>query len=167
MIKAFLGNSPLIHETAFVAETANVIGRVTIGENSSIWYNTVLRGDRNYIEVGKNTSIQDNSVVHISFKYPTIIGSYVTIGHNVVVHACKIGDHALIGVGSIIMDGAEVGSDAIIGAGSLIPKEYKIPSGVLAYGSPVKVIRKLTEEEKKHIRNSADKYVNYGRDHKK
>ncbi len=162
MIKAYKGVTPSIHDTCFVAESADIIGRVTLKENSNIWYNAVLRGDDNYIEVGENTNIQDNCVVHISRIHPTIIGKNVTVGHSAIVHACKIGDNCLIGMGAIILNGAEVGEQTIIGAGSLVPSDKKIPPGVLALGSPAKVVRALTEEEKKSLLESADDYVALG-----
>lgn len=167
MIKALRGKSPQIHETCFVAETADIVGDVTIGQNSSIWYNAVLRGDEgSRIEIGENTNIQDNCVVHISEIYPTIIGDNVTVGHSAIIHACKIGNNSLIGMGSIILDGAEVGENTIIGAGSLVASGKKIPPGVLALGSPAKVIRELSEEEKQGLQHSADNYVMMGREHK-
>ncbi|SES73634.1 Carbonic anhydrase or acetyltransferase, isoleucine patch superfamily [Natronincola peptidivorans] len=166
MLKYLEGKRIEIHPSCFIAETADIIGDVNIGENSSIWYKTVLRGDDNYIEIGKYTNIQDNSVVHISKAYPTIIGDYVTVGHTAIIHACTIGNNTLIGMGAIILDGAEIGSETIIGAGSLVPPGKKIPSGVLAMGSPVKIIRELSDEEKKTLIESAEGYVKYGLQHK-
>ena len=166
MIKNLKAKEVKIHESCFIAETANLIGDVTIGQNSSIWYMTVLRGDGNYIKVGKHTNIQDNTVVHISTPYPTIIGDYVTIGHSAIIHACTIGNKVLIGMGSIILDGVEIGSETIIGAGSLVPPGKKIPSGVLAMGSPARVVRELTAEEKKSLMDSAEAYVQNGKEHK-
>ncbi len=166
MIKTFQDKKPNIHESCFVAETADIIGDVTIGANSNIWYKAVLRGDDNCIKIGENTNIQDNTVVHISKIYPTIIGDNVTIGHSSIVHACKIGNNTLIGMGAIVLDGAEVGDETIIGAGSLVAQGKKIPSGVLALGSPAKVIRELTDEEKKSLKVSADHYVVISKKHK-
>ncbi|SDK56263.1 gamma carbonic anhydrase family protein [Natronincola ferrireducens] len=166
MIKALKEKKPSIHESCFIAETADIIGDVTIGEGSSIWYKAVLRGDDNYIKIGKSTNIQDGSVVHISHLYPTIIGDNITIGHSAIIHACRIGNNVLIGMGTIILDGAEIGEETIIGAGSLVPPGKKIPSGVLAIGSPAKVVRELTEEEKIGIRTSAESYIRYGEKHK-
>ncbi|SCZ07283.1 gamma carbonic anhydrase family protein [Alkaliphilus peptidifermentans] len=166
MIKGLKEKKPIIHESCFIAETADIIGDVKIGENSSIWYKAVVRGDDNYIIIGKNTNIQDNTVVHISNKYPTIIGDNVTVGHSAIVHACTVGNNTLIGMGAIILDGAEVGDETIIGAGALVPPNKKIPSGVLAVGSPAKVIRELTDEEKASLKESADHYVVYGNNHK-
>ncbi|ABR48501.1 carbonic anhydrase/acetyltransferase, isoleucine patch superfamily [Alkaliphilus metalliredigens QYMF] len=167
MIKDLGNKKTEIHESCFIAESADVIGKVKIGKNSSVWYKVVIRGDGNYIEIGENTNIQDNTVVHIdSEKYPTIIGDNVTVGHSAIVHACKVGNNALIGMGAIILDGSEIGDNTIIGAGSLVPPGKKIPSGVLAMGSPVKVVRELTEDEKNGLKKSAEEYVKYGKEHK-
>ncbi len=165
MIVKFLNKMPTIHKTAYVAPSANIIGDVEIREHASIWYNVVLRGDDNFIRIGKYTNVQDNSVVHISKKYPTILGNYITVGHNALVHACTIGDNCLIGMGSIILDGATIGENTIIGAGAMVTAEKDIPSGVLVLGSPGKVVRELTEDEIKEIRESAVNYARYGRDH--
>jgi carbonic anhydrase/acetyltransferase-like protein (isoleucine patch superfamily) len=155
---------PVISDSAFIAPSADIIGDVTIGEDSSIWFGAVVRGDENYIEIGKGTNIQDNCTVHINRQqFSTKIGDYVTVGHNAVIHACKIGSYCLIGMGAIVLDGAEVGDYVILGAGSLVTGGKKIPSGVLAIGSPAKVIRELTEEEKNSIKESADNYINLAR----
>ena len=159
MIKMYQGIEPKIDETAFIAETVDVIGKVTIGKNSNIWYNSVLRADNNTITIGENTSIQDGSVVHVADEFPTIIGNNVTVGHKALIHGCTIGDNTLIGMGSIVLDGVEIGEYTLIGAGSLVPPGKKIPSGVLALGSPVRVIRELSEEEKKNLVQSALNYV--------
>lgn len=159
MIKGYQEAVPTIDETVFVAESADIIGKVTIGKNSNIWYNTVLRADVNTITIGENTNIQDGSVVHIADNYPTVIGDNVTVGHKALVHGCTVGNNTLIGMGSIVLDGAEIGDYTLLGAGSLVPPGKKIPSGVLALGSPAKVIRELTEEEKQNLVESALKYV--------
>lgn len=166
MIKSFRDKNPMIHEHCFIAETANVIGDIVIGENSSIWYNVVIRADVNSVRIGKNSNIQDNSVIHNSDDFPTIIGDDVTVGHNAIVHACSVGNKVLIGMGAIVLDGAEIGDETIIGAGSIVTSGKKIPSGVLALGSPAKVIRELTVEEKKSLIDSAEKYVKLSKDHK-
>ncbi len=166
MIKNLGDKKVQIHKSCFIAETADIIGDVTIGENSSIWYQAVLRGDGNYIKIGRNSNVQDNTVIHIDDYYPTIIGDYVTIGHQAIIHACNIGNNVLIGMGAIILDGSEIGDNTIIAAGSLVPPGKKIPSGVLAMGSPVKVVRELTEEEKKGLVNSAEIYIEFARNHK-
>ena len=166
MIKTYQGIEPKIDKTAFIAETVDVIGKVTIGKNSNIWYNSVLRADSNTITIGENTSIQDGSVVHVAEEFPTIIGNNVTVGHKALIHGCTIGDNTLIGMGSIVLDGAEIGEYTLIGAGSLVAPGKKIPSGVLAMGSPAKVIRELTDSEKESIRKSALDYIESAKKHK-
>ena len=146
MIKGYKGVEPKIDETVFIADSADVIGQVNIGKNANIWYGTVLRADDNHITVGENTNIQDGSVVHISEGYPTVIGDNVTIGHKSIIHGCEIGNNTLIGMGSIVLDGAKIGEFTLLGAGSLVPPGKEIPSGVLAMGSPAKVIRELSEQ---------------------
>ena len=166
MIKEYKGIEPKIDETAFIAESADIVGQVTIEKNANIWYGTVLRADDNYITVGENTNIQDGSIVHISEKFPTIIGKNVTVGHKSIIHGCEIGDNTLIGMGSIVLDGAKVGEFTLLGAGSLVPPGKEIPSGVLAMGSPAKVIRELSDEEKENLTNSALKYVKLANNNK-
>lgn len=166
MIKGYQGIEPKIDETAFIAESVDVIGQVTIGKNANIWYGSVLRADDNYITVGENTNIQDGSVVHISEGYPTVIGNNVTIGHKAIIHGCEIGDNTLIGMGSIVLDGAKVGEFTLLGAGSLVPPGKEIPSGVLAMGSPAKVIRELSEQENENLTKAALKYVKLANNHK-
>lgn len=160
MIYKFEEKCPKIHASAYIAQSADIIGNVTIEEQCSIWFNAVLRGDENYIKVGKGTNIQDNCTVHIAgSKYPAEIGEFVTVGHGAIVHACKVGNHCLIGMGSIILDGAEIGDYTIIGAGSVVTGGKKIPSGVLAIGSPARVVRELTSEERKGLEESAQNYI--------
>lgn len=168
MIYKFEDKYPDIHESAFIAPSADIIGEVTIEEDCSIWFGTVLRGDDNYIKIGKGTNIQDNCTMHIAgVKYPTEIGEYVTVGHGAIVHACTVGNYCLIGMGSIVLDGSEIGEYTIIGAGSVVTGGKKIPSGVLAIGSPAKVIRELTEEEKKNLEKSAQNYIELSRKFKR
>ena len=159
MIRKYKDNVPMIHESCFVAESADIIGRVTLEENCSIWFGAVLRGDCNSIHIGKGSNIQDNCTVHVGHKEVVEIGEYVTVGHNAIIHGCKIGSHTLIGMGAIILNNAEIGEGTIIGAGSLVTSNKKIPSGVLCIGSPAKVIRELTEEERTYIRESAKFYL--------
>jgi carbonic anhydrase/acetyltransferase-like protein (isoleucine patch superfamily) len=147
MIRNFLDYKPQIDKTCFIAESADIIGNIIIGEKSSIWYKTVLRGDVNLIEIGKNTNIQDNCVLHSDDDIKTIIGNNVTIGHGAIVHSCTIDNNVLIGMGAIILPNVKINKNVIIGAGSLIPPGKEIPSNSLVIGSPGKVVRKLTEEE--------------------
>ena len=159
MILNFEGKKPIVSEKAYIAENATVIGEVIIGEYSSIWYNVVLRGDIAKISIGNNTSVQDGSIVHCDTGVPTIIGNNVTIGHNVLLHACKIGDGSLIGIGAIVLDGAEVGEGTIIGSGAIVTPRTKIPPFTMALGVPAKVVRNLTEEEVENLKKHAMEYV--------
>jgi carbonic anhydrase/acetyltransferase-like protein (isoleucine patch superfamily) len=166
-IRAFGGKAPKIGEGAFVAPSADVIGDVVVGPRSTIWYGTVLRGDVQSIRIGAETSIQDNSVIHVdSSGFATVVGDRVTVGHSVVLHGCTVGNDALIGMGSIVLNGAEVGESAMIGAGSVVTPGTRVPPGMLALGSPAKVKRPLTDEEKRHMREGAEHYVQLGREHR-
>ncbi|MBC7900916.1 MAG: gamma carbonic anhydrase family protein [Saprospiraceae bacterium] len=148
MIKSFQNKHPQIHETAFLADNAVIIGNVEIGEQASIWYGSVLRGDVNHIRIGARTNIQDASVIHVSSKtYPTILEDEITVGHRVTLHGCYIETGCLIGIGSIILDGARVCRNSLVAAGSLITPNTKIPPGSLVMGSPAKVKRPLTPDE--------------------
>lgn len=166
MIKELKGKKPDIKESCFIAENAAVVGDVKIDENTSIWYGVCIRGDMDRTIIGKNTNIQENSTLHNDFGTPTIVGNNVTIGHNCVIHGCKINDNVLVGMGSIILNGAEIGENTIIGAGSLVTQNKKIPSGVLCLGSPAKVVRNLTEEEIKSIEESSKHYIEMANEHK-
>ncbi len=160
MIHAFKETTPKIDDSALVMESAQIIGDVVIGEESSVWFNAVIRGDVNHIRIGNYTNIQDGCVLHVARKtLPLIVGDEVTVGHNVTLHACTIGSRCLIGMGAIVMDGAEVGEHSIVGAGALVTPGTKIPPGSLVLGSPAKVKRELTEEEMRSIRESAANYV--------
>ncbi len=167
MIKEFEGIKPKIDETCFVAETSTIIGDVVLEKNVNVWYGTVIRGDVNYVRIGENTNIQDNTVVHVdSGGYPTIIGKNVTIGHGAIIHACEIGENTLIGMGAIVLDGAEIGENVILGAGALVPPGKKIPSNCLAVGSPAKVVRELGAEEVEKRIEHAQRYVKLAEKHK-
>lgn len=159
MIKKFDGINPEIDESVFIAETAVIIGKVKINSNSNIWFNTVLRGDVNSIVIGKNTNIQDLTMVHVDRKFPTTIGDNVTIGHSAIIHGSTIGNNCLIGMGAIILDGAIIGENVIIGAGTLVPQRKTIEKNSLVLGSPGKIIRKLTDEEIEMLKESAKRYV--------
>ncbi len=162
LILPYKDKSPIIHTSVFLAENVVIIGDVVLGEDSSVWYGTVIRGDVNYIRIGKGTNVQDNSVVHVTHDtHPTIIGDYVTVGHRVVLHGCKIGNHVLIGMGAVVMDGVEIEDYVLVGAGALLTPNKKFPSGVLVAGFPAKVVRDLKEEEIKLIEESAKNYIAY------
>lgn len=159
-IVTFQGSTPTIGADVFIADTARVIGRVTIGAGSSIWYGSVIRGDVFWIKLGERVNVQDGSIVHVtSGRFATEIGDDVTIGHGAVIHGCTIEARALIGMGAIVMDGAIVGEEAMIGAGSLVPPGKVIPPRVLAVGSPAKVVRDLTDNELLYLRKSAPHYA--------
>jgi carbonic anhydrase/acetyltransferase-like protein (isoleucine patch superfamily) len=152
---------PKIHSSAIILPGVQIHGDVEIGKESSVWFNSVIRGDVNYIRIGDRTNIQDLSLIHVSYKaLPTIIGNDVTVGHSVVLHACTVKDFALIGMGSVILDGAEIGEYCLIGAGSLITQGTKIPAGTKAFGRPAKVVGELTQEEREKLEFSARHYVN-------
>ncbi len=153
--------SPQIHPAAFIFPGSQVYGDVHIGEESAIWFNSVVRGDVNYIRIGDRTNVQDLSLIHVSYKAsPTILGNDVTIGHSVVLHACTIGNSVLVGMGSVVLDDAEIGDFVILGAGSLVTPRSKIPSGTKAFGRPAKVVAELTDEERARISFNARHYVN-------
>jgi carbonic anhydrase/acetyltransferase-like protein (isoleucine patch superfamily) len=166
MIVRHKNSNPQIDENAFVADSADIIGKINLEEDTSIWFGAVLRGDCNSIHVGKGSNIQDNCTVHVGKNSPVEIGANVTVGHNAIIHGCKIGNNSLIGMGSIILNDAEIGEDVIVGAGSLITSGKKIPSGVLCIGSPAKVIRELTEKEREYVRASALSYIEESKNYK-
>ncbi len=160
LVRAFEGKRPSIDASAFLADTAAVIGDVVVGARSSIWFGAVLRGDVHSIRVGDETSIQDNSVVHgTEGRHPTLVGSRVTVGHNVTLHGCQVGDLCIVGMGAVILDRAEIGDRCIVGAGALVTPGVKIPSGWLAVGSPARATRPLKDDELTWLADSADHYV--------
>lgn len=164
MLLAFNSSYPRLGRDVFIAESAQVIGDVEIGDESSIWFGAVVRGDVNYIRIGKRTNIQDCSVLHVtSGQWPLIIGDNVTAGHRVVLHGCTIGDNVLVGIGAIVLDGAVVGSTSIIGAGSVVAPSSSVPSGTLVMGVPARVKRELKPEEIELIARSASNYVKYSK----
>lgn len=165
-IQRFENHLPQLATGVYVHKTATIIGEVTIGENSSVWPGAVIRGDINFIRIGKNTNIQDLSVLHVNYKStsdpagsPLIIGDNVTIGHSVILHGCTIGDECLIGMGSIVMDKVEVQKQVLLGAGSLVSSGAVLESGHLYTGRPAKKVRILTVDEVAHLKDSADGYV--------
>lgn len=159
--ETFLLKKPTLGKNVYIAKGAVVFGDVTLGDHSSIWYNAVLRGDINRIVVGHHTNIQDNSVLHLADDYPCIVGDYVTVGHSAIVHACTIGDEVLVGMGATILDGATIADQCLIGANALVTVGTQIPAGSLVLGSPAKVVRQLTPEERAKLKTWAEKYVRY------
>ena len=160
MIRAFVDKEPLIHSTAFVAETALVIGDVEIGEDSSVWFGSVVRGDVNYIRIGARTNIQDMTMIHVSSRtHATILEDEITVGHRVTLHGCHVESRCLIGIGSILMDGVRVGNNSLVGAGSLLTPGTQIPPRSLVLGSPAKVKRELTSDELLFLDRSWQNYT--------
>jgi len=159
MIEPFEDHWPEIDETAFVAASADLIGRVRIGSEASVWYNATLRGDIHEIEVGPRSNVQDNAVLHVESNRGCYLGELVTIGHGAIVHACKVSDEVLVGMGATVLDGAVIGERSIIGANALVTMNMNIPPGSLVLGSPGKVVRQLSREEQKKVRVWAQKYV--------
>lgn len=159
MIHKYQNKKPKIHKTAFVAPSADVIGDVTVGEDSSLWFGASVRGDEQAIIIGKRTSIQDNTSVHVCPRHPTIIKDDVTVGHNAVIHGCTVNSNCIIAIGAILLNGCVIGKDSIIGAGAVVMENQKIPPRSLAVGIPAKVIRKLSDNDVKVIKENADEYV--------
>ncbi len=158
MLYQYQGVKPNLDKTVYIAPGAHIIGKVEIGVYSSIWFNTVVRGDINKIKIGSHSNIQDNSVIHVDAKYPTTIGDYVLVGHKVIIHGSQVGSGSLIGMGSTLLDGSIIGENTLIGAGTLVKEGQKIPAGVLALGSPARVIRELKKEEIEWIRRAVERY---------
>jgi carbonic anhydrase/acetyltransferase-like protein (isoleucine patch superfamily) len=159
VILPFGNHQPALGKGVYIAPSADVIGRVTLGHDASVFFQCVLRADINTITVGAKTNIQDHTTVHLASDLGTVIGAEVSIGHGCIIHACTIGNRILVGMGSIIMDGAEIGDECLVGAGTLIPKGKRFESGTLILGNPAKALRKLTQEERDGIAKLADKYV--------
>ena len=166
MIVPYGKKDAVIHESVVIAQGAYIIGNVSIGEQSSVWFNAVMRGDEGPIVVGKRTSIQDNTTLHLYEGQPLNIGDEVTVGHNAILHGCTIGNRSIIGMGSTILDGAEIGEECIIGANTLISSGKKIPPRSLVVGSPGKVVRELNEKDLQLIQLSIDTYVQKGKEFK-
>lgn len=163
----YLDQTPEVDASAYIAKGAVVIGAVTLAENSSVWHNSVLRGDINTIEIGEGSNVQDGTVVHLADDYGVKVGKYVTIGHSAMIHACEIGDECLIGMQATILDGAVIGAQSIVGAGALVTKGTQVPEGSLVLGAPAKVVRSLSEKERSGLKAMAEKYVTVSRGHKR
>jgi len=159
MIRPFNGASARIHPTCYVADTALLIGPVTLEENASVWFQSVLRADFDQIKIGKNSNIQDSCILHVEPDRPVVIGERVTLGHGTIAHSCRIGSNTLIGMRSVILDGAEIGEWCIIGAGSLVTERTKIPDGTVAWGAPARAVRKLDDKGRQLIEDRWRSYV--------
>jgi carbonic anhydrase/acetyltransferase-like protein (isoleucine patch superfamily) len=155
--------SPEVHPSAYVADTAQVMGAVTLGADSSVWFQTVLRGDTERITVGAGSNVQDGSVLHTDVGYPLTLGERVTIGHGVMLHGCTVGDESLIGIGAVVLNGARIGKHCLVGAGALVTEGKSFPDGSMILGSPAKVVRQLTPEQIEGLRRSAQHYIDNAR----
>ncbi len=167
MIIEYNGISPTIDETAYVQRSAQLIGDVHVGPESSIWFNSVIRGDVCYVRIGERVNIQDNATIHVfSGGIPTILGEGVSIAHNVVVHACTIGCFTLVGIGAIVLDGCEIGSECLVGAGAVVTPRTVVPPRSLILGNPGKVVRALNDKEIDSLHRSANNYVRFSREYR-
>lgn len=164
-IARHLDVQPRVPPTCFIASNATVLGDVTLGDECSIWYQTVIRGDINRIVIGPRSNVQDGAVVHLADEFGVETGELVTVGHKAILHACTLGNEVLVGMGAIVLDGAEIGSRCIIGAGALVTGGKRFPDGSLILGSPAKVVRTLSLEEQAGIRVWADRYVELSREY--
>ncbi|MDO6692512.1 gamma carbonic anhydrase family protein [Aliiglaciecola sp. 3_MG-2023] len=160
MIYSLGERKAVVAESAFIAPGSHVIGSVNLAENSSIWFNVVIRGDCDQITVGPDTNIQDGSVLHTDYDIPLTIGKGVTVGHKVMLHGCEIGDYSLIGINAVVLNGAKIGRYCLIGANSLVTENMEIPDGSLVMGSPAKVVKTLSEKQQAMLKGSAEHYVN-------
>ena len=158
--------SPAIHDSAWVADSAAVMGNVTLSEDSSVWFGVVIRGDTETITVGKGSNIQDNSVLHADHGMPLVIGDNVTVGHQVMLHGCTIGDGSLIGIQAVVLNGAKIGKNCLVGAGSLVTEGKEFPDGCMILGSPAKAVRQLTDAQIEGLKMSAQHYIDNARRYK-
>jgi carbonic anhydrase/acetyltransferase-like protein (isoleucine patch superfamily) len=167
MIRPYRGVLPRIADSVYIDSSAQVIGDVVIGERSTVWPNVTIRGDVNHIRVGNETSIQDNSVLHVDrVQFPCIVGNRVTVGHSVVLHGCEVGDGALIGIGAVVLNGAKIGAGAVVAAGALVPEGMEVPPKMVAMGTPAKVRREVSPEEQQRFDANCDNYVKLGAEYK-
>jgi carbonic anhydrase/acetyltransferase-like protein (isoleucine patch superfamily) len=156
-------DSPRIASSAWVADSADVIGRVELGDDASIWFGAVLRGDTELLRVGRGSNIQDNSVLHSDAGVPLTIGDGVTVGHQVMLHGCTIGDGSLVGIGAVVLNGAKIGRNCLVGAGALVTEGKEFPDGWLIIGSPAKAVRELTGEQLAGLGHSSQHYIDNAR----
>lgn len=151
--------APKLHQTAWVADSAQVMGHVVLGEDASVWFGAVIRGDTETIRIGRGTNIQDASVLHADIGQPLTIGDFVTVGHQVMLHGCTVGDESLIGIGAIVLNGAKIGKNCLVGAGALVTEGKEFPDGSMIIGSPAKVVRQLTPAQIEGLKLSAQHYI--------
>ena len=164
MIRSFRGVLPAIDPSTFIAESADIIGDVTIGKDCSVWYNAVIRGDINAVRVGDSTNIQDGCIIHVRHgDFPCILGNSITVGHGAILHACTVEENCLIGMGAIVLDGALIRPYTLVAAGAMVREGGTFPEGSLVGGVPAKILRRLTDEERRMIEESAKRYIDYAR----
>jgi carbonic anhydrase/acetyltransferase-like protein (isoleucine patch superfamily) len=166
MIRVYKGIRPTLGARAWVDPSAQVIGAVELGEDASVWMNSVVRGDVNRIRLGARTNVQDNCVLHVTAQHPTVLADDVTVGHSVTLHGCTIESFCLIGIGAIVLNGAVVGEESIVAAGTLVTEGMQVPARSLVMGAPAKVRREVTEEERAGLRRYAENYVRYKDDYR-
>lgn len=157
------GKSPQVAPSAWIADSAQVIGNVTLGPDASVWFGCVLRGDTESMSVGEGSNIQDLTVMHADYGMPLTVGKHVTVGHKVMLHGCTIGDESLIGIGAVVLNGARIGKNCLVGAGSLVTEGKEFPDGSMIMGTPARVVRQLTPEQIEGLRNSARHYIENAR----
>jgi carbonic anhydrase/acetyltransferase-like protein (isoleucine patch superfamily) len=167
VIRSLGEHVPQVHPTAFVHERAEVIGKVRIGPKASIWPGAVLRGDIEEIVIGEGSNVQDNAVIHTDHGMPTVVGDGVTVGHAAILHGCRVGNGALVGMGSILLNGSVVEDECLVGAGALLAPGMRVPKGHLALGSPAKAVRPLKREEVDGIRKNGQNYLTYAESHRR
>ena len=159
MITSYKGKKPIIHESCFIADNASIIGDVQIGTKSSVWFGAVIRGDEDSIEIGENSNIQDNAVLHCNECFPIKIGDFVSVGHGAIVHGATIGNNVIIGMGAIVMNGAEIGDNCVIGAGAVCKENMVVPNGSVVVGIPAKIVKEAEENNKSYTILNAAAYV--------
>ncbi|MBI4176590.1 MAG: gamma carbonic anhydrase family protein [Candidatus Aenigmarchaeota archaeon] len=167
MILSFRGKAPRIHETCFIADNATIAGDVDIGENSSVWFGAAIRGDLGPVRIGKGSSVQDNCVIHTDPGRPAFIGDGVSLGHGVVVHGATVKSDCIIGIGAVLLNGCEIGEGSIVAAGAVVKEGEKMPPASLVVGVPGKVVRQLTDDDVKKIKENAAEYVKLGAEYRK
>jgi carbonic anhydrase/acetyltransferase-like protein (isoleucine patch superfamily) len=166
MLIPYNGILPAIGATAYIAEGVKLIGDVTIGEEASVWFNAVLRGDLAPVVIGRGSNIQDGSIGHVNERQPLLVGEDVSVGHNAIIHGCRIGRGTLIGMGAIVLNGADIGEYALVGAGSLVTENKTIPPYTLAMGSPARVVRELTQADLDRMRRTSEGYILRGKEYR-
>ncbi|MBE2203577.1 MAG: gamma carbonic anhydrase family protein [Chthoniobacterales bacterium] len=164
-LEKFLSRQPQLDQAAFIAKDARIMGDVRLGKSASVFYGCVLRGDIESILVGEGSNVQDGTIIHLADDLSAIVGAYCTIGHGAIIHACRVGDECLVGMRAVVLDGAEIGDQCLIAAGSVVTPRTKIPAGSLVMGTPGKVVRQLTTEERQGLRVWAEKYLHVARAH--